>query len=324
MKRSIQEIIFVLIIALGIPGLVLALDIAGREPLPQALPITTQPSEPESQSSWQVNLILDGGEVTLPLEEYLVGVLLQELPESFSMEAKKAQATAARTYTMRAITLGIKHPAGFICGDHTCCQAYVAPDTYLAQGGDTQAVADARQAVEETAGQVIVYGDMLIDATYFACSGGRTEDAMAVWGADIPYLQSVASPGEEAAAHYTDTVQLSAQAFCDALGLSLSGSPATWMGPIRYTQGGGIDTMTIGGTAFTGVQLRKLLGLRSTALTLTAVGDTVTITTRGYGHRVGMSQQGANAMALGGSSYQQILTHYYSGTQIKQYDDLPQ
>ncbi len=322
MKGRIQEIFLALLFGLGIPGVIFAVSIhPGPEDKP---PVTTTEQAPSiaDPESRKIRLLLRGEILELPVEEYLVGVLLQEMPESFSLEAKKAQATAARTYTLRSITLGVKHPVGTICADHTCCQAYISPEEYIDGGGDPQALEAARQAVEETAGQVVVYEGALIDATYFACSGGRTEDALAVWGADIPYLQSVPSPGEERAAHYTDTVQLSCQAFFDALGLPLSGSAAAWIGDIQYTQGGGVESLTVGGRVFTGVQLRSLLGLRSTAFTLTSLGDTVTITTRGYGHRVGMSQQGANAMALSGSSYREILAHYYTNTTVQDYEAL--
>ena len=142
------------------------------------------------------------------------------------------------------------------------------------------------------------------------------EDAAAVWGTDFPYLQAVASPGEEKAAHYTDTVRFSAEAFQDALGVKLSGSPGSWFRDVTYTDGGGVDTIVIGGTSYKGTSLRSALGLRSTAFSISTTEDTVTITTRGYGHRVGMSQYGADAMAVTGSTCQEILVHYYPGTTL--------
>lgn len=114
-------------------------------------------------------------------------------------------------------------------------------------------------------------------------------------GNGVPYLQAVASPGEEKAAHYTDTVRFSAGAFQDALGVKLSGSPGSWFRDVTYTDGGGVDTIVIGGTSYKGTDLRSALGLRSTAFSISTTEDTVTITTRGYGHRVGMSQYGADA-----------------------------
>ena len=132
---------------------------------------------------------------------------------------------------------------------------------------------------------------------------------MAVWGADVPYLQSVESLGEENAAHYSDTVVFSREQFVQALGTLLSGSPMEWFGETVHTKGGGVDTMIIGGQAYRGTELRQLLGLRSTAFTVTASEETVTIVTKGFGHRVGMSQYGAEAMAQKGCTCDQILEH---------------
>ena len=121
---------------------------------------------------------------------------------------------------------------------------------------------------------------------------------------------------EEKAAHYTDTVRFSAGAFQDALGVKLSGSPGSWFRDVTYTDGGGVDTIVIGGTSYKGTDLRSALGLRSTAFSISTTEDTVIITTRGYGHRVGMSQYGADAMAVTGSTCPEILVHYYPGTTL--------
>ena len=252
-------------------------------------------------------------EMQKDLEEYLVGVVLAEMPASFELEALKAQAVVARTYTMRANATGGKHGDGSVCTDYACCQAYIDPTEYVQRGGTQENLEKIRWAVGSTAGEILTYEGNLIEATYFSCSGGSTEDAMAVWGTDYPYLQSVDSPGEEHAAHYSDTVTYTPDQFRSALGVSLSGSPGTWFGEVTYTEGGGVDTMVIGRKTYRGTELRQKLGLRSTAISV-SVGDTITITTKGYGHRVGMSQYGADAMALEGKDYPQILSHYYQGT----------
>ena len=177
-----------------------------------------------------------------------------------------------------------------------------------------------RNAANQTAGQILTYGDAPIEATYFSCSGGRTEDAVAVWGTEFSYLKSVESPGEEEAAHYRDEQRFSGETFSDKLGLSLTGDPAGWFGKTTYTAGGGVDTMQIGGATFRGTELRSRLGLRSTAFSIATEDGQIVITTKGFGHRVGMSQYGANAMASDGYSYQQILEHYYSGTTLDRWD----
>ncbi len=251
----------------------------------------------------------------LTMEEYLVGVVLAEMPASFEPEALKAQAVVARTYTRKRAS-GSKHPDSAVCMDSTCCQAYVAPGDYLDRGGKAESVERVRAAVADTDGLVLCYAGKLIDATYFSCSGGSTEDAVAVWGQDVPYLQAVESPGEEAAPRYSETVTFSASSFADKLGLPGGTDPAGWFGAASYTEGGGIESLIICGKHFRGTELRSLLGLRSTAFTWEVRGQQISITTRGFGHRVGMSQYGAQAMAQAGSSFREILSHYYQGTEL--------
>ena len=264
----------------------------------------------------------DGQTQPMALEEYLVGVVLGEMPASFEMEALKAQAVVARTYTLRRHFEAYKHTAGSVCTDPACCQAYCAPEAYLAEGGEQAALDRVAGAVAQTAGLVLTYEGKLIEATYFASSGGRTEAAVEVWGRDLPYLQAVDSPEGVYEDKTMATVTMSAADFRAALNLDLSGSPGTWVRAVTYTDGGGVDTMNIGGTTFSGTELRKLLNLRSTAFVITGVGDTVTITTRGHGHRVGMSQYGAESMALEGCAFNEILSHYYQDTKLEDYIDI--
>lgn len=253
------------------------------------------------------------------LEAYLVGVVLGEIPADFAEEALKAQAVAARTYTRKAMLTGGKHGDGLLCRQANCCQAYWDPEAFLDQGGSRQELETVWAAVRETDDQVLTYNGELIEATFFACSGGRTEDALAVWGTDYPYLRSIDSPGEEAARYYRDSRTFSRQELEAALGVTLPRDPDTWLGETTYTSGGGVDTWTIGGKNFTGVEVRKLLGLRSAAFTATVEGDGLTFETRGYGHRVGLSQCGAQAMAQAGKDYAEILLHYYPGTKMVKY-----
>ena len=315
MKKLIFQMFCAVLLGFFLPWIMLCLRKDQAMPTePQVTLSTTQ----EQKLPSTICVIRDGVKTDMELEDYLVGVVLREMPLDFSYEAKKAQAVVARTYALRTCEKGSKHNGlGGVCTDSSCCQAYMDPQEYLLGGGKQEHLDKVILAVTETAGQVLTYEGKLIDATYFSCSGGMTEDALAVWGADIPYLRATESPGEENATHYTDTVTFSAAQFQDALGISLKGSTASWLGPVEYTAGGGVDTMQIGGEIYQGTTLRKLLNLRSTAFTMTAVGDTVIVTTRGFGHRVGMSQYGAEAMAVSGSSYENILSHYYSGTTLE-------
>ncbi len=261
----------------------------------------------------------NGSTEIMDMDNYLTGVVLGEMPADFHEEALKAQAVVARTYALKRFTTGQKHPQGAVCTQSSCCQAYRTPESFIESGGTQINLEKVFSAVKSTSGQVLFYDGVLIEATYFSCSGGRTEDALAVWGSDIPYLQAVDSPGEEGAAYYTDSVKFTADDFFALLEIEQEGPPASWLGEVTYTDGGGVAEMWIGGKKFEGTALREKLGLRSTAFVMTAVGDTVYITTRGFGHRVGMSQYGAEAMAVNGSSYQEILSHYYPGTELRMY-----
>ncbi len=287
--------------------------------------VVTAPT-PEQQSTQGVEIahnipvLLDSGSIrVMELENYVLGVVLAEMPASFEPEALKAQAVVARTYALRRMVLRDRHSGCAICTDSTCCQAYISEEAYVQKLGSREDVEKIRNAVTETAGQVLTYRGELAEATYFSCSGGRTEDALAVWGGDVPYLQAVDSPGEEGAPIYEKIVYFSANDFAAALGRYLSGSPQTWLGKVTHTDGGGVATVFIGGLSYTGTELRKLLGLNSTAFTMTADAGGISVTTRGKGHRVGMSQYGADAMAVGGSTYREILAYYYLGTEIDNY-----
>jgi stage II sporulation protein D len=250
------------------------------------------------------------------LDTYLVGVVLAEMPASFEKEALKAQAVAARTYARRAKLTGGKHGDGSVCGEAHCCQAYISPQSYLEQGGTAENLKKVQEAVEATSGLVLTYEGELIEATYFSCSGGRTEDAAEVWGSEYPYLKSVESPGEEASAYYRDTVVFTPDEFGRKLGLLPPENLKEWITATQYTQAGSVRQMIIGGETFTGTQVRTLLGLRSAAFDLDIQSGKIYITTRGYGHRVGMSQYGADAMAVSGAGYGDILAHYYEGAAL--------
>ena len=321
MKYIWKDVYLAGVMGILVPGLLLNVGVKAYED-PEQKQIVTEAvvieSEPVRPVTVAIRLIDNGTVQEWDLEDYLVGVVLAEMPASFEMEALKAQAVVARTYTVRAKEGKGKHDDGDICGDSTCCQGYLAPADY---SGTEEALSKVRDAVRSTAGQVLIYDGNLIEATYFSCSGGTTEDAVAVWGTDVPYLQSVRSPGEENATYYTDSVQFSVEEFASRLGIDLTGKSSQWLGKVRYTAGGGVESMIIGGLSFRGTELRKLLGLRSTAFSMKATEETVTITTRGYGHRVGMSQYGADAMALLGSTYGEILAHYYQGAELENWFD---
>lgn len=250
------------------------------------------------------------------LEEYVLCVVLAEMPAYFHPEALKAQAVAARTYALRRVSIGDKHPDGAVCTDPGCCQALLSREEYLQVRGTVRELETIRKAVEATAGQVLLYDGMYAETTYFSCSGGKTEDALEVWGTAYPYLTSVSSPGEEEAALYRETKRFTPDAFAAALDRHLTGDPEQWIGKRTYTQGGGVKTIDICGKSYSGTQLRELLSLNSASFTVSVAEGMLVVETAGKGHRVGMSQYGADAMAETGKTYREILAYYYPGTGI--------
>ena len=324
MKFAWKEIAMAAVFGLVMPGIILGIAATAERP-ETVIEIQTELSteapgaveETTPAPAVTVPIRVAGKTVDMELNEYLVGVVLAEMPASFESEALKAQAVVARTYTMRAHRRGGKHSGAAVCTDPGCCQAYIDPADYLSSGGKQSSVDKIRSAVMSTGQEVLTYEGELIEAVYFSCSGGSTEDAVAVWGTVYPYLQAVSSPGEEKATHYSDTVTYTAANFEAAIGRDLPGTPNEWFGIITYTPGGGVASMEIGGQVYKGTTLRSALGLKSTAFMVAVTSNSVTITTKGFGHRVGMSQYGADAMALEGNSYKEILTHYYQGVRLE-------
>ena len=275
-------------------------------------------SSSEIEQKQQIIRVYDNGSVKeLDLDDYIVAVLLGEMPDNFELDTLMAQAVATRTYTLRRVNSQLKHENADVCTNHACCQAYCDPQKYQ----NTQFLQNVRKAVEMTSSQVLMFDGNLIEATYFSCSGGKTEDAVSVWGTDIPYLKSVESPGEENAAYYEHSIEQSREEFLTLLGLPENLLIYNDSIELTYTNGGGVEQLTIGDAVFSGVQLRVLLNLPSTAFTLYFTPDNVIITTRGNGHRVGMSQYGADAMAVSGHTYSEILMHYYPGTELVTLND---
>jgi stage II sporulation protein D len=268
-----------------------------------------------------VTVLLDDGLHWMRLNYYLYGVIAGEMPATFPEEALKAQAVAARTYTLYKQSRPTSaHPQAEICGNSACCKAYAAEDALRERWGEdymTHAKA-IRAAVDETDGRIMTYEDEPILAVFHSTSSGITERAADVWGGDLPYLQSVPSTGEEASPRYRAKVELSADECREILlaaypDMRLSENPKEWFSGVRRSEAGGVTRLRIGGVRVTGGEARRMFGLNSTNFTISATQDGVVFETRGFGHGVGMSQYGARALALEGKGYEEILCWYYTG-----------
>jgi len=298
------------------------------EQLQATLPSQPAAQEPEheGQDSRQTLSVLweDGTVRVLSMSDYLWGVVAAEMPASFEMEALKAQAVAARTYcTAEETTFRAAHPLARVCTDNTCCQAFVTREEAM-QGWGEQAQLYAKrieQAVEQTDGLGVCYQGQAIQALYFSSAPGQTTDAQNVWSKAVPYLVSVASPEGEEVPDYRTELTLSAAEVKELIldrypGAKLSGKPGGWFADFVRDSAGTVVTVKVGGMPLKGGEVRKLLGLRSACFNLSVAGDQMTFQTTGYGHGVGMSQYGANAMAREGKDFREILTWYYTGTEV--------
>ncbi len=274
----------------------------------------------------EITVLVDGEARTMKLEDYVVSVVAGEISPDFPTEAIRAQAVAARTYALYKQKTGrpAQHEEADVCDDPAHCAAFVDLKTEAAArwGEQADTAQDViRQAVEDTAGQVLTYEGEPIVAVFSSAAGEKTERAVDVWGSDIPYLQSVDSPGGEACPKYYDAVVLTAdeiraRAEKTLPSADLSGDPLGWFKASERSEAGGIVRMKFGGVEVKGTVMRTLLGLNSTNFTVKIDGNTLTFTTTGYGHGVGLSQWGAKYSAEQGQTYDEILAHYYPGTTL--------
>lgn len=270
----------------------------------------------------------------MPLEEYIIGVVASEMPASFAPEALKAQSVAARTYAVRRMASLNGSPCGDhgadVCTDSSCCAAWRSNEALAERWGDDADyyIDKISSAVEATAGIIALYGGEPIEALFHSSSGGMTENASDVFGGDTPYLLAVSSPGEENASHYEDTFEWTASEFAKKLNrafpkanLSKKSLPDD-VEILSRSEGGRVTALRLGDTTITGRELRSALDLPSAAFTVAFEGPSVILTTHGYGHGVGMSQYGADAMARSGAGFEEILSHYYTGITLGSVSDL--
>lgn len=250
-------------------------------------------------------------ETTLNLEEYIVGVVAGEMPASFAEEALKAQAIAARSYALSKINSAT---TSYDLVTDITNQVYITTEQMQEKwGGDYEYYYNrVKKAVEDTKNLVMEYEGEIISAYYFAMSNGYTEDVSLVFGENRDYLVSVDSTWDEDVKNFTTATTFSKQEFCTKLNIDCTNIV---IGDIVRSETNRVNAITINDQEFKGTTVRTLLGLRSTDFTID-ISDDVKITTKGYGHGVGMSQYGANAMAKNGSNYEEILHHYYKDVDI--------
>lgn len=281
----------------------------------------------ETDNSYTVR-VLEGDTVKeMSMAEYLQGVVRAEMPASFEQQALCAQAVAARTYTLYKIATGGNH-AGIadVCTDPKCCQAYLDKEAAEKNWGDNAANYEAKieNAVSMTDGETILYNGAPILAVFHSSSAGQTKSAGEVWTNDLPYLQSVSSPEGATVPNYYSRVEFTSEEFKKLFlaahpEADLSGDMSGWIQDRELAEGSSVDHITVGGIRVRGTEIRSIFSLRSASFDTQAQDGKIVFFVTGYGHGVGMSQYGAQQMAKDGDTWQDIVTHYYTGVTVAVY-----
>lgn len=264
------------------------------------------------------------------IDDYLYNVVSAEMPADYELEALKAQAIVARTYTIYKAQ-NKKHENADICDDSTCCQAWVSKENRLERWEETKREDNwkkIQQCVNETKGKIITYNNQPINAFFHANSGGTTELPVNVWGGSgLPYLQVVQTAGEEGYTQYSSEVDLTQEELINKLKTKYEDIQIDFNNDedvkiLEHTDSNRVKTVRFGNHELSGVETRTLLGLKSTNFEIKKENNQIKFSVKGYGHGVGMSQTGANTMAKQGKNCEEIIKHFYVGIEIKDINSL--
>ena len=269
----------------------------------------------------------ENGEIEeLNLDEYLYGVVSSEMPASFDMEALKAQAVVARTYTIYQIKNGGKHENADLCDSSLCCQAWISKENRLARWEynlKEEYWKKITTAVNETKGKVILYNGEPINALFHSNSGGKTELSLNVWGGNFPYFQTVETSGEENYTSYNSEVEISKDDLVKIMlenysDFKIDFSKENYIQIIELTEGNRVKKIKIGNKELSGVEARKVFNLKSAKFDVSINGDLIKFSVNGYGHGVGLSQCGSDSLAKQGKNYAEIIKYYYKDVEISE------
>ena len=259
----------------------------------------------------------------MEMKDYIIGVVAAEVPASYETEAIKAQAIVAMTYAQYRKKHPDKSISADISDDSSKHQGYMSDDDMKEKWGDAYESYRTKieDAVDSVTGSVILYENEPIMAAYHAISGGKTESAENIWGEDIPYLQSVDSEWDIYSSRYTSEVRLTADDVKKIMKTSekadFDSPEEEWIEIKKTTDNGTVLEAMICGIDLTGIETRELFALRSPVFDVKYEDGEFIFTVSGYGHGVGMSQNGANCMAKEGKTAEEIIKHYYKGVTIE-------
>jgi len=276
----------------------------------------------ETESKTNVYFTKSDKVLKMDTEDYILGVLMAEMPAEFELEALKAQCVAARTYLYNKTFLNEEYPGhrgATVCTDSAHCQSFVTKEDAMKKWGKNASLylEKCKKAVEETKGVIAQYDNKPINAVFHAYASGKTENASDVWGGSVSYLKSVESPGDISAPEFLSSKTVLESEFMTLMqneyGCDFQNE---FIGDVIRTEGGSVDKILIGNQYIRGVDIRKTFGLKSACFDVVKEGDKVIFNVKGYGHGVGLSQYGANYYAKQGMKYDEILKKYYTGISI--------
>lgn len=265
--------------------------------------------------------ILVSGEVTeISADEYIFGVVAAEMPAAYHEEALKAQAVAA--YTFACHRKASREDEDYdLTDDPETDQCYITRAQAIEKWGDggEEYAQKLDRCIAEIKGQFVTYKGTIAQTVYHAISSGVTVSAAEVWGNEVPYLIPVDSMGDKLANGYLSEVVFTAEQLAEALNsiTAPTGDPQGYFSDISLSDSGRVVELCYCGKTISGSELSKALSLRSSNFEVSYGESGFTFNVKGYGHGVGMSQNGANFMAKQGSSYEEILLHYYTGCKIE-------
>lgn len=323
MKNGYLMIIVILTLSLLLTPLLAVGDKTVKDNIPQE---NTSSAPTKKEGEIGVYISESGETVYLSVFDYICGVVAAEMPAVYEIEALKTQAVCAYTYLCKKLKTNAEEKSYDITDDFKTDQAYIGPEKRKERWGENfdlyeTKIADAVRAVEKKA---ITYNEEIIFAAYHAISAGKTENALNVWGGDYPYLVPVPCEGDLLAKDYLSEVIIAPADFENALKAKNAephGRCEEYIGALEKSDSGTVLKITLCGKEFKGSEVREMFSLRSSNFDLLYTEEKgFCFTVRGYGHGVGMSQNGANYLALSGKNYEEIIKHFYSGVEIVEYD----
>lgn len=327
MKKFVIIVILAVISMSSVPFLAIK---DAPQPTASEEKTTLAPTDNDTSSQQTITVFrsLENASQEMDIFEYVCGSVAAEMPLAYHEEALKAQAVACYTNALR-LKKENTDSQGHISDDSTVHQGYIDVNQRKEKWGSDfeKYETKLKNAVKSVENQALFYNDELCVAAFYAISCGKTEDAKNIWGTEVAYLKPVPSEGDKLSPSYASAVAFNKGDFTVAAKNAklLEKEPSSLENIIKIEETSASGTVlwaTVNGKKFTGEQIRKAFSLRSPVFTVKTTADTVTFSVCGYGHGVGMSQYGADYLAKQGNTYKEILTHYYTGAEVKSYNIL--